>query len=132
VVCLATRQDEGKLTKKEIATAEGISSDYVGQLLMKLVTAGLVTSYRGKKGGFALGRDADKITMDEVLAATEGSLAVVPCIEGDCSRVTDCSTRQLWRKISSSILDILKKTTVKQLADEATRLRHGNLSSYDI
>jgi Rrf2 family iron-sulfur cluster assembly transcriptional regulator len=129
---MAMRQDEGTLTKKEIAKAEGISADYVGQLLMKLATAGLVTSYRGKKGGFALGRAATQITMDEVLAATEGSLAVVPCTEGDCSRVTECSTRQLWGKLNRSILDILKKTTVKQLADEATRLRRSGLSSYDI
>lgn len=132
MVYLATRQGEGAVTKREIAKAERISVDYVGQLLMKLVTANLVTSHRGKKGGFSLGRDAEQITMGEVLAATEGALSIVPCGDAECSMGTDCSTRQLWGRIDRAIKDILQETTVKQLADDAARLRRGGALSFDI
>ncbi len=132
MVYLAMRLGDGAVTKREIAKAERISVDYVGQLLMKLVTANLVTSHRGKKGGFSLGRDPEQITMGEVLAATEGSLSIVPCVEAECSHGTGCSTRQLWSRINRAIHDILQETTVKQLADDAVRFRRGGALSFDI
>ena len=132
MVYMAMRRGDGAVTKREIAKAERISVDYVGQLLMKLVTANLLTSHRGKKGGFSLDKDPGQITMGEVLAATEGSLSVVPCLEGDCVHATECSTRQLWSRINRSIHDILAETTVKQLADDAVRVKRSGALSFDI
>ena len=54
MVFLASRAPGSQVTKYEIGRAEGISADYVMQILTRLKVAGLVASHRGRAGGFSL------------------------------------------------------------------------------
>ena len=120
MVYLATREGQGNVRKHEVATAEGISRDYAEQLLVKLKTAGLVASHRGVGGGFTLARPADRITVADVLRATEGPICLVPC--ETCERATACVTRALWQKADSMLGALFAETTIKDLAEEANAL----------
>ncbi len=61
-----------ELVKSEtIAKSININPVIVRKLLTKLVKAGLVQSLAGKKGGFALGKSAEKVTLFEILNAVE-------------------------------------------------------------
>ena len=59
VICalhLARRAEEGPLTGRAIATREKLPVDYIEQILLRLRRAGIVTSTRGARGGYALAR----------------------------------------------------------------------------
>lgn len=70
---------EGKIALREVADREDISLKYLEQLVRPLMHAGLLTSVRGKGGGYALARPADEIRAGDILRAAEGTTAPVAC-----------------------------------------------------
>ena len=133
MVFLASRGNSTPVRKQDITEAEGISSDYAEQLLMKLKTGGLVASHRGVRGGFSLARSADKITLLDVLEASEGPLTLVPCLsEQECRRVSVCVTRRVWEQAGFALKAVLSARTLADLAKEAEQLRSEMAPSYHI
>ncbi len=132
MVRLTMRDSDRPVRKQEIATAEGISADYVEQILMKLKTAGLVQSHRGARGGFSLACDPQKTDVAVILRATEGPVALAPCTEGECQRSTNCVTRPVWERAAEAIESVFSSVTLGQLADEARRLQASEAPDYYI
>jgi Rrf2 family protein len=125
VVLLASRAGSGRpVTKYEVAEAEGISPEYVQQLMSRLKIAGLVVSHRGTTGGFSIGRDPATITVGEVLRATEGKVAPAPCYtEHHCEREDACPTRPVWDEAARLLNDLFERTTVADLVAASTEGR---------
>ena len=59
----------------EIAAAEGIPEKFLEGILVFLRNARLVSSRRGREGGYALRRPADAIVLGEVIRRIDGPLA---------------------------------------------------------
>ena len=57
-----------------VAERRGIPVQFLEQLFSTLRRAGLLVSQRGVKGGYRLARDADQITVLEVVQALDGRL----------------------------------------------------------
>jgi Rrf2 family protein len=113
---LASRPSDQVATKIEIAAAEGTSPQYVQQLMGQLGVAGLVSSRRGRKGGFLLARPPESITVASVLRAAEGELQLVPCRSAaSCERAADCPTRPMWMKATELLEEVFQGTTIAQL-----------------
>jgi Rrf2 family protein len=98
----------------------------------RLRKAGLVESRRGARGGYLLARSASEITMAEVVAALEGSIAPIECItEGAngalvCAREAAddeqvCATKLLWTRVQGSIVRTLQDTTLSDLVQDKPR-----------
>ncbi len=120
LVYLAARQDAVPVKKQVIAESEGITPDYVEQILIRLKAAGLVRSYRGKEGGFTLAVDPRTLTVARVLEAMEGKMSIVACLENNsCDRAASCSTRALWGKADQALKQVFTKTTIGELAAAA-------------
>jgi Rrf2 family protein len=116
MVLLAGRPSAGPVSKHEIAEAEGISSDYVQQIMQRLRAAGLVRSHRGKVGGFTLGRDPETISVLDVLMAVEGRVEPAPCwLPEDCPRQEGCPTRPVWMKAAELLEGLFAGTTIAAL-----------------
>ena len=77
--CLAMLQLAGDYPSGEpvqirsIATRHGIPQRFLVQILLQLKRVRLVTSTRGAKGGYCLGRPPQKISLAEVLDAIDGA-----------------------------------------------------------
>ena len=61
MICIARHQESGPVPKKRIAEQEGISTDYIEQIIVPLKNAGLVVSTRGLHGGFKLSKPQHKL-----------------------------------------------------------------------
>ncbi len=117
LVSLAARQGEGPVKKQDIAESEGITPDYVEQILIRLKAVGLVRSYRGKAGGFSLAVDPHTLTVGRVLEAMEGKISIAPCLGGEaCARASHCSTRTLWSQADQALKQVFTKATIGELA----------------
>lgn len=132
MVYLALRREGGPAKKSEIGRAEEISEDYVEQILIKLKSAGLVASHRGAGGGFSLARDPRRISVADVLAATEGPPDLAPCLKDRCRRRTYCVTRRVWEEAGAALQRIFAGTTIADLAEQAGKLRQSNSAMYEI
>ena len=108
---------------KEIATKEGMSSAYVEKLLRVLGKAGLVHSARGIKGGYALNRSADSVTLGEVVRAlgtVESTNHICSVFTGNkdaCVHVSDCGIRSVWSGLTTYIQNFLDHTTLASLLE---------------
>jgi Rrf2 family protein len=118
LVYLARRRQEGPIKKQDIADAEGISPDYVEQILIRLKAAGFVKSHRGKAGGFSLAGDPGSLTVAGVLDVMEGRMSMVPCLgEGEsCARSATCCTRALWSRADQALKQVFTNATIGELA----------------
>jgi Rrf2 family cysteine metabolism transcriptional repressor len=125
MVELARRGGDQPVPLAEIADHEGLPLAYLEHLVARLRRAGLVASRRGAHGGYLLARDADQITMAEVVEALEGTIAPIECISSSpgggvvCARETDpdhvCTTKVLWTRVRFAIIHTLAETTLADL-----------------
>ena len=114
---MASRPAGHVFSRHDIAEAEGISPTYVQQLMMSLRTAGLVSSHRGRVGGFALARDPATISVADVLRTSEGPIELAPCLGGvKCEREPGCTTRALWIKASAMLDELFAAVSIEDLA----------------
>ena len=64
---LALTSGRGPVSASLIAARQDLSVAYLEQLLHRLKRRGIVTSVRGPRGGYALAREPQRITMAEVV-----------------------------------------------------------------
>lgn len=107
------------LSLKSVAEVQGISLKYLEQIVQKLVKANLLLSFRGASGGYKLAKQPDATTVAEILNATEGSLAVVNCMDKkQCGHICHCRIRKCWDKLNLLIDDYLQSVTLAELLRE--------------
>ena len=63
----------GPLSASAIARRQDLSVAYLEQLLHRLKRQGLVRSVRGPRGGYVLAKDAQRITMADVVRVLDGN-----------------------------------------------------------
>jgi len=118
----------GPVSLAEVAADEDLPRAYLEQLIIPLREAGLVTSTRGARGGYALARRPAEITMAEVLRALEGPLAPMICASedpshaGDCARAGGCSVNYLWLEVRDAISAVLARLTLADLLPAIRRV----------
>ena len=118
------RQPAEKLTLvSEISRNQDIPGTFLAKIFQRLSKAGLLRSFRGLKGGFSLGKPANKITMREVIEALEGPIALNRCLlsEWECKEESVCPIHQVWEKAQERLLEILDMTTMEDLAEWMVR-----------
>jgi Rrf2 family protein len=131
VICalhLARRAGEGLVSGREIAEREKLPPDYAEQVLLRLRRAGIVTSSRGARGGYALARPADLITLREILAASELVTFDVRCETHPvdplrCSSEHECPIRPVWQMLQRRIDEVLEAVKLGDLLQEEATVR---------
>ena len=131
VICalhLARRASEGPITGREIADLERLPPDYVEQILLRLRRANLVRSTRGARGGYALARPADQISIRDVIEASETMTFDLHCVshpvgEERCSSSHNCSIRPVWMLLQRRIDDVLSAVCLADLLAEEGEVR---------
>lgn len=120
IVELATHSEESFVSLKDIAESQNISKKYLEQIVPMLNSSGILRTNRGNKGGYMLARRADKLTIGDILRATEGTLAPVACLEFEpntCTRASECSTLFVWEGLYKAVSDYLDSITVQDIID---------------
>ena len=106
------------LSAAELAEQSGLEQPTVSKLLKPLAQAGLVEGLRGVRGGYRLSRDADRITLIEIVEAMEGPLAMTECSQAganQCGIAHQCGVRSNWRLINDVVADALRGVTLAQM-----------------
>ena len=121
---LAQRYGEGPVSLKCVAQGQGLSENYLEQLMVPLRRAGIVQSIRGAQGGYMLAKSPAEITIGSIITPVEGPIAVVDCLlaeagaaEQMCDKACACVTRGIWEKVCDSISQVLENITLQTLLD---------------
>jgi Rrf2 family transcriptional regulator, iron-sulfur cluster assembly transcription factor len=113
----------------DIASEEGLPTSYLAKIFQDLAKEGIVRSFRGAKGGFALARPAHEISLREVIEAIEGPIALCRCLapwEG-CDKVESCPLYPVMSRAQEEMLAVLDNITLQELAEKSQVLETFNL-----
>lgn len=105
----------------EIATATGIALPTVSKILKLLVNADVLISTRGAKGGYALARAPEQISVAAVISAMEGPIALTECsiTHQGCEQASGCEVRGNWGLINQTIHNALESITLADMIKPA-------------
>ena len=117
---IASHQEDGAVSAKRVADTLSIPHELLAKILQRLARKGFIASQNGPKGGYALTRTADEITVGQVIRALEGPINIVSCLEDlDCPQFPRCSLRRPVQKIQASISYLLDTMTLAELMGDS-------------
>ena len=119
---LAQHENEGYISLKSIAERQRVSMKYLESIVSMLNKGGMLSSLRGKDGGYKLLKPAEEYCIGEILRLTEGGLTPVSChgfAEGEmgCENVGNCLTFPMWQKLDALINDYLDKVSLRDILE---------------
>jgi FeS assembly SUF system regulator len=107
MMAAAARHGAGvKLSATILAAETGVPLPTAQKLMGRLTTAGLLASQRGAYGGFVLARDAEAISLADIVEAVEGPIALTSCVEEakhDCALESACKVRPHWGVVNEAV-----------------------------
>lgn len=115
---IARNDSENGIYQKNIADNQEISNKYLDHIIHALKVSELI--YRkGKKGGYALTRKPDQITLYDINNAFEPGICVIECLNKtvNCPRENECTARGFWSNLNNIIIDFFKSVTLKDLLE---------------
>lgn len=120
MIDLSVNQGEGPVTLKRISENQSISLSYLEQLFAKLKKRDLVSGTRGPGGGYILARDADRISIADIVLAVDEPLDITEC-EGkmDCHDGKKCVAHGLWSELSDRLHEFLSGIYLGELMGDA-------------
>lgn len=115
MIDLAQHEGEGYISLGDIAERQKESLKYLEASAAQLSSKGLVTSARGKSGGYVLTRPAQEYSVAEILISGEGTLSPVSCLDSGCENAGSCKTLPLFKELDEVIMNFLRSKTLKDL-----------------
>ena len=112
------RENGAVTTAADLSASCALPLPTVSKLLKQLSQDGLLESHGGTKGGYALARAAENISMADIIGAVEGPIALTDCIEADgtmCEIEALCPTRTNWRRINDVLTEALDGVSLAEM-----------------
>ncbi len=104
---------------RELSEQAHLPLPTVSKILKVLAKKGLLHAHRGAKGGFALARKPEEITVAEIVNAVEGSMAMTQCshdLPGLCELESLCPVQSNWQKITRAVHAALGAITLADMS----------------
>jgi len=120
---LSLQEGDQALHSAEIASELGLPPQFLTKILRRLTSTDLVSSQRGRTGGFRLNRAADEISLLAVVRPFQDGLSGIECLLGqaECTDPESCPLHEPWAEIRRSFHDLLADTTLADVAARAVR-----------
>ena len=132
LVDMTIHSNNAPVSLVQVANRQKISLNYLEQVFGTLRKAGIVVSVKGA-GGYKLARDAESITVKEVLEALEGTFSIIDRIPGEeQDAVQEAIEKLVWSRIDETVNTFLEQKTLKMLADEYREKLEQNAGMYYI
>lgn len=117
VSCLAIA--EKRMDAKTISEKTCVTLRFSLKILRKLVTGGIVKSYKGTQGGYELAKPLNEISLLDVVETIEGTYQLSRCLEKDypCSRGASgsCAYQNAFRELTDIVRTALSGKTFDML-----------------
>jgi len=118
------RAEGAQLTAGELAGRAGAPRKFLEAILLELARGGVVSSRRGKFGGYILARPAAEISFAEAIRVIDGPLALAPCVSprlgyrkcDDCPDLDLCTLRGALLRARDATADVLEGYTLAEAA----------------
>ncbi len=106
---------------KEIAGRYNISAEIMAKILQRLARKGMVSSCQGAHGGYVLAKDANKISLSEIIGSIEGPVGLVECVtdpDCNCMQLENCNISTPFHVIQKQFEIFLAGITLADINNE--------------
>ncbi len=140
VLYLARHRDQCPILIQEVAEKESIPKKFLEAILLELKNNGVLTSRKGKGGGYSLEQAPDTLTVGRIVRIIDGPLAPVRCVSqtayaacDDCPDERTCMIRYVMKEVRNNIASVMDNTSIEMLLkQEATLMPQDTSLSFDI
>ena len=117
VLYLAQRGPDVRAPTGQIARAQNIPLTFLAKIVSQLSAAGVLHATRGARGGVALARPPDDISLLDIVEAIDGPMVLNECtLDPDrCPMINDCVVRDVWCEARADLVRRLAQTKFGQL-----------------
>jgi len=132
ILSLMARSPGERFNAAWLAENRGLPQPMVSKILKHLARAGLLVSYRGAKGGYGLAREANRITVAEVITALEGPISLTECVEEGvdaCQYSNHCTVSTNWSRINTVVRKALAGITLEDMSEPGTPVKGDDRQS---
>jgi Rrf2 family protein len=124
LVALTSMAAEGDLVSaRDLARRLNLPLPVLRNVLKRLAQVGLISSARGQQGGYQLAREAEAISLVDLIEAMEGPLRLTMCCrpEGDpercaCEREDACAVKRPVQRVHGLMKQFLSRISIAQIA----------------
>ncbi len=103
----------------EISKELKVPKEFVAKILQKLTHSGIVSSKKGKTGGFSLRVSPKEIKLIDIIQSIDGNKAFEECILGfeHCNDENPCPIHHQWKELREKILDMFSEKLISDFRD---------------
>jgi Rrf2 family protein len=85
--------------------------------MSQLVDANIISSSKGREGGYTLTKEPNDIKLVDILEAVKECLHQTDCLLGigACNEAKKCALHDQWLSPKKAILTMFKNTTLKEI-----------------
>ena len=115
---LAMVRPDGYVLLDELCEGTDLPRHFVAKIFQDLVRKGLLTSAKGRGGGFALARKPGKISLYDIVAVVDGVEPLDACVVGmaKCDDEQPGPQHDEFKAIRNQIRKFLKETTLERMS----------------
>lgn len=114
----------------EIARMGNIPKKFLELILLELKNFGIVSSIRGKDGGYYLRQSPDEINLATIVRLFDGPIALLPCVTHnyyqscpECEDENTCALRSVIKDLRDITVKLFKETTLSELLKRENELK---------
>jgi Rrf2 family protein len=117
-------QDVGTIIPAEqISRVLKIPKEFISKILQSLRVSGIISSTKGKSGGFCLAKPSSEIKLIDVVEAIDGLETFNSCVLGfpECTPATPCPVHDAWGVLRTQALEMLTSETLDKLKEKTLK-----------
>ncbi len=123
VLYLSTLEKDSKVSAVHLSKTIRIAKAYSSKILQEMVVGGIISSKKGKTGGFYLERDLNEIYLIDLVRAVDGNDLFEKCLLGfpGCGTCEPCPVHDKWGGIRAQIEEMLTTHSVAELKPKTVK-----------
>lgn len=109
-------------TVRSLAERYNLPQELLGKVLQTLKKENMLDSIQGVKGGYILARDAENISLAEILEAIEGPFTFMSCsgeISCSCNLFDTCTIKSPLEVIQQGLENYFERISLKDLCHQS-------------
>ncbi len=130
LVYIAKNKEHEPISVMTISEHQNIPVKFLENILFELKKAKILSSKRGKYGGYLLNHSPDQIHMAQVMRLFDGAIALLPCVTynyyekcEECVDEATCGIRQVAMEIRNETVKRLKESTLTDIIQREQNLK---------
>jgi Rrf2 family protein len=106
-------------TAKFLVEKLGMPDKYLRRLMTDMSKKGFIKSLQGREGGYVFAKNANNISLADVIDSVEGMDRYTGCVMGfdKCSDENPCSLHKAYAPLRDKLVEFLTTHTIADLKD---------------